>query len=61
MYDIDQDIEITELIRAAYAYRKVEQDGTPRLWRGKELQDFATSLDEAIEAVLLKYGEELVT
>lgn len=60
MFDIDQDIEILEVIRSAFAYRKAEQDGTPRLWRGKKLQDFATALDEALEKVIETYGEELV-
>jgi pyruvate kinase len=39
------------VIDAAIAYRKAEQDSTPRIWRGKDLQDLATALDNAIEAL----------
>lgn len=39
----------TVVIDAARAYRRAELDGTPRMWRGKALQDLATALDEAIE------------
>lgn len=34
---------------AAKAYRAAEQDGTPRLWRGKDLHDLAMQLDTALE------------
>lgn len=37
--------------RAAAAYRQAEQDGTPRMWRGKALHDLATALDDALAAV----------
>jgi hypothetical protein len=36
-------------IAAAKAYRRAEQDGTPR--RGKDLQELARSLDGALEAL----------
>lgn len=37
------------VIDAARAYRQAETDGTPRMWRGKELQDLANALDAAID------------
>lgn len=36
---------------AARAYRKAEQEGTPRLWRGKDLHDLAAELDSKLEAL----------
>lgn len=39
------------VIDAARAYRLAELDGTPRMWRGKDLQALATVLDEALEAL----------
>lgn len=35
---------------AATAYRRAEQDGTPRLWRGKDLHELGLALDETVEA-----------
>jgi hypothetical protein len=37
------------VITRAQAYRATEQDGTPRLWRGKHLNDLGIALDEALE------------
>ncbi len=34
----------------ARSYRKMEQEDTPRLWRGKKLHDLGLALDEALEA-----------
>jgi len=42
---------VTDAIEAAAAYRAAEQDGTPRIWRGKALQDIAGKLDDALEIV----------
>lgn len=42
---------VAAALTAARAYRAAEQDGTPRLWRGKALQDLANALDDALEAV----------
>lgn len=39
------------VIDAARAYRLAELNGTPRMWRGKDLQALATVLDEALEAL----------
>lgn len=36
---------------AAARYRSAECDGTPRLWRGKALQDLANSLDGELSRV----------
>lgn len=33
---------------AARRYRQAETDGTPRMWRGKALQDLANALDETM-------------
>jgi hypothetical protein len=38
-------------IEAARAYRTAESDDTPRMWRGKALQDLANDLDDKLEAV----------
>lgn len=38
------------VIEAADAYRTAEQDGTPRLWKGKDLHDLAMALDDALAA-----------
>lgn len=38
------------VIGAARQYREAETDGTPRMWRGKDLQDLANTLDEALAA-----------
>jgi hypothetical protein len=61
MFDIDQDIELLAVIQAAHAYRAAEQNGTPRLWRGKELHDLGMKLDDALEAVVSRYGEEILS
>lgn len=61
MFDIDQDDEILAVIQAAHAYRKAEQDRTPRLWRGKDLHDLGLKLDDALDRVVETYGEELLT
>lgn len=61
MFDIDVDIEILAVIQAALAYRKAEQDGTPRMWRGKTLHDLGLKLDDALEAVEAKHGTEIFT
>lgn len=45
--------EAAPVIDAARAYRQAELDGTPRMWRGKQLQDLATALDEALDAFAL--------
>jgi len=39
------------VIEAARAYREAETDGTPRMWRGKALQDLTNRLDEALDAL----------
>lgn len=36
------------VVEAARAYRKAETDGTPRMFRGKALQDLADVLDDAL-------------
>jgi uncharacterized protein (DUF2225 family) len=56
--DIDVDHEAISVIRAAWAYRKAEQEETPRLWRGARLQNLATILDEALAAYVEKYGTD---
>jgi hypothetical protein len=43
--------EAQPIIDAARRYRQAETDGTPRMWRGKELQDLANVLDEALGAL----------
>lgn len=47
-------VEALRLMRAvcdaAADYRTAEQDGTPRLWKGKELCDVADVLDKALAA-----------
>lgn len=40
-----------DVVERARAYRTLEQDGTPRLWRGKILSDKALELDEALERI----------
>lgn len=35
----------------AQKYRAEEQSDTPRLWRGKRLQDLADYLDKALEGL----------
>lgn len=42
---------LNEVFQAARSYRKAEQDGTPRMWRGKALQDLANTLDDKITAL----------
>jgi hypothetical protein len=42
---------VFDTIDAAKAYRAAEQDGTPRLWRGKSLQDLASRLDDTLEVI----------
>lgn len=44
-----QDFYLWNVAKAALAYREEEQSDTPRLWRGKKLQDLANKLDEALE------------
>lgn len=61
MFDMDTEEEIIAVIRSAHAYRKADQDGTPRLWRGKTLQDLAASLDDALEACIERYGNEILS
>lgn len=39
------------VVKAAEKYRKAEQDGTPRMWRGKDLHDLSAALDMALEAL----------
>ncbi|HZT90362.1 MAG TPA: hypothetical protein VFA12_20645 [Stellaceae bacterium] len=39
---------LRKVVEAARRYRDAETDGTPRLWRGKDLQDLANTLDEAL-------------
>jgi hypothetical protein len=41
---------LEEIRRRAIAYRKMEQDCTPRLYRGKVLHDLGTALSELFEA-----------
>jgi len=43
---------LIDVLEAARAYRKAEQDGTPRIWKGKDLCDLADKLDAVIERVL---------
>lgn len=38
-------------VEAARAYRTAESDDTPRMFRGKALQDLANDLDDKLEAV----------
>lgn len=59
MMDIDVDVAWVRVVRAAAAYRKMEQDGTPRLWRGKELHEAGLELDAQLEALQTEVGEEL--
>lgn len=74
MFDIDQDAELLALIQAAAAYRHAEQDDIPkidgahrqelrrlRMWRGKDLHDLGLKLDDAIEAIVAKYGDAVLT
>ena len=61
MFNIDQDAELLALIQVAYAYRRAEQNGTPRMWRGKDLHDLGLKLDDAIEAIVAKYGDAVLT
>lgn len=42
---------LAAVVRAARRYRGAEQDGTPRLWRGKDLQKIASALDNALEVL----------
>jgi hypothetical protein len=44
------------VINAARVYRAAEQAGTPRMWRGKALQDLASALDDALEAFDQRHG-----
>ncbi len=39
-----------QVFEEAAVYRAMEQDATPRMWKGKELCDQADVLDKAIEA-----------
>jgi hypothetical protein len=39
------------VIEAARAYREAETDGTPRMYRGKALQDLANALDDTLAAL----------
>lgn len=46
-----------KVIQAAKRYRAEEQDGTPRLWRGKKLHDLGLRLDKAITVYEEHCGE----
>lgn len=45
----DERLRLLRVVATARAYRAAETDGTPRLWRGKALQDLANDLDDALE------------
>lgn len=40
---------LVSIVASARNYRAAEQDGTPRLWRGRELHELAVVLDDALE------------
>ncbi len=50
-------MDIQTVIENARSYRAMELDGTPRLWRGKSLQDHASRLDETLEIIESKNAE----
>jgi hypothetical protein len=56
---VEKFILLYRVFRAAEDYRRTECDGTPRLWRGKNLQDLANILDEEIEGYL-NYEKETI-
>lgn len=41
-------LALFRVAEAAAAYRAAEQDGTPRLWKGKDLCDLAARLDDEL-------------
>jgi transcription elongation factor Elf1 len=52
---------LSAVVDAARAYRTAESDDTPRMWRGKALQDLANDLDDRIAALDDAQGMEAGT
>jgi hypothetical protein len=51
-----ENARLIAVAEAAATYRQAETDGTPRMWRGKDLHDLAGVLDDALAA--LSSGEQ---
>lgn len=61
MFDIDQDEEITELIRAAKFYRDAEKGDLPHFGAEEYMDIMRNNLDAAIEKVVERYGIEVLS
>ena len=50
--------DLTRALEYAREYRAAEQDGTPRMFRGKKLHDLGAALDSALAALASSKGEK---
>jgi hypothetical protein len=50
--------DAAKIVKAARMYREEESGDTPRMWRGKKLQDLANDLDDALAAFDAREGTD---
>ena len=59
MFDIDQDVEFLAVIQAAATYRRAVKDA--HIWQVANTLDAGLKLDDALEAVVARYGTVILT